>query len=160
MSRLRDVEIRRLLRYLRQQIEDQEYLAEIEDELRGEEAEEFLREPELLAYFPEQAEELIVVSSRWVLRIIPHAYLRMVQRGIRQAAVVNVFKRFVEKCAAEEQVITTSPYTIFGRPTPRATKLTLRVDVDVVADTRVQAHLVTVIIGRTDAEDTTESRLP
>ena len=44
MSRLREEEIRRLLRYLRQQIEDQEYLAEIEDELRGEDAEEFLRE--------------------------------------------------------------------------------------------------------------------
>jgi len=159
MGRLRDEEIRRLLRYLRQRIEDQEYLAEIEDELRGEGAEEFLREPELLAYFPEQIAELIAASAKWLLLIIPHAYMRMVQRGIRQAAVVNLFKRFVEKCVAEEQVISAGPYTIFGRPTPRAKTITLRVDVDVVADTSGQAHLVTVVIGRTDVEGTTESRL-
>src|SRR5205085_10018735 len=101
MGRLRDEEIRRLLRYLRQRIEDQEYLAEIEDELRGEDAEEFLREPELLAYFPEQAVELIAVAAKWLLHIIPHAYLRMVQRDIKQTSVAKMFKRFVEKCAAE-----------------------------------------------------------
>src|SRR5947199_8211742 len=111
MGRLRDEEIRRLLRYLRQRIEDQEYLAEIEDELRGADAEEFLREPELLAYFPEQAEELIAASSNWMLRIIPHAYLRMVQRGIKQTSVAKMFTRFIEKCAAEEKAITAGPYT-------------------------------------------------
>jgi|ERR1041384_3822020 hypothetical protein len=159
MSRLRDDEIRRLLRYLHQQVEDQEYLAKIEDELRGADAEEFLREPELLAYFPEQTEELIAAGAKWILRIIPHAYLRMVQRGIQQTAVVSMFKLFVEKCAAEEQVITVGPYTIFGRPMTRAKTLTLRVDVDVVADTSGQARLVTVVIGRTNAEGTTERGL-
>ena len=60
MGRLRDEEIRRLLRYLRQQIEDQEYLAEIEDELRGEDAEEFLRERSSVA---EQGGDHIVVNA-------------------------------------------------------------------------------------------------
>jgi hypothetical protein len=52
MARLREEEIRRLLSYFRQRIQDTDRLAEVEDELRGEYAEEFLREPDVLVYFP------------------------------------------------------------------------------------------------------------
>ena len=48
MARLRTEEVRRLMNYLSQQIEDPERLAEIEDALRDEYGEEFRREPDLL----------------------------------------------------------------------------------------------------------------
>lgn len=134
-------------------------MAEIEDELRGDYAEEFLREPDLLACFPAQIEEMVAASAKWRLRIIPHAYLRMVQRGIKQTTVADIFKRFIEKCAADEQVVTTGPYTIFDCPAPRAMGMTLRVDVDVVSDAGGQAHIVTLFFGRGDIEGTIEIEL-
>jgi hypothetical protein len=53
MGRLRTEEVRRLLRYLSERVGNPEQLAEIEDGLRDEDAEEFLREPDVLTYFPE-----------------------------------------------------------------------------------------------------------
>ena len=87
MGRLRTEEVRRLWRYLSERLEDPERLAEIEDALRDEDAEEFLREPDLLTYFPEQTVEIAAAGAKWQLRIIPHALLRMVQRGISQTSV-------------------------------------------------------------------------
>jgi|SRR5437870_1627473 len=81
MARLRTEEVRRLMNYLSQQIRDPKRLAEIEDALRDEYAEEFLREPELLVYFPEHTAEIFASGANWRLRIIPHALLRMVQRA-------------------------------------------------------------------------------
>jgi hypothetical protein len=156
MARLREEEIRRLLSYFRQQIQDIDRLAEVEDELRGEYAEEFLREPEVLVYFPEQPEEITALSAKWVLRIIPYTRMRMVQRGIKQAAVTALFRRFIESCATSGEIIITGHYTIFGRPTPRSSLITLRADVDLVVDTGGQAHTVTIFVGRGEGEGTTE----
>ncbi len=51
MAKLRSDEIRRLTAYLKKQINDAELFNAIEGELRGEEATELLREPEILSYF-------------------------------------------------------------------------------------------------------------
>jgi hypothetical protein len=91
MGRLRTEEVRRLLRYLSERVGNPEQLAEIEDALRDEDAEEFLREPDLLTYFPEQTVEIAAAGAKWQLRIIPHALLRMVQRGISQIGVAELF---------------------------------------------------------------------
>ncbi len=90
MARLRAEEVRRLMNYLSQQIGDPERLAEIEDALRDEYGEEFLREPDLLIYFPEQTSEIVAAGASWRLRFIPHALLRTVQRGISQNAVTDI----------------------------------------------------------------------
>lgn len=151
MKRLSDAEIRRLLNHLRDQITDFKDFAEIEDELRGEFAEEFLREPEILSYFPALQEQMEINSVKWVLRIIPHARLRMTQRAVSQATVRSFFQRFIEFCDARGEVVTTGPYAIRGRAKPRDAILTLRFDIDVVSDETGQAHLVTVVIGQSDS---------
>lgn len=48
---LRDDEVRRLIAYLRRHVAP-ERLAEIENSLRSEEAEDVLRTPAILAFFP------------------------------------------------------------------------------------------------------------
>lgn len=147
MARLRTEEVRRLMNYLSQQIEDPERLAEIEDALRDEYGEEFLREPDLLIYFPEKTSEIAAGGGNWRLRFISHALLRMVQRGISQSEVMDLFRRFLEACSSSEQTITTGPYTIFGR-TERRRSITVRADVDVISDEGGEAHTVTVLSGR------------
>lgn len=150
MASLRDDEVRRLLKHLRRRVNDDERLAEIEQELRGEFGEEFLREPDLLIHFPELSVEFIVADMRWNLRVIPHAHLRMVQRGLKQAEVSALFRRFVETYSADGQVLTAGPYSIWGQPKPRAARITVRADVDSVTDENGQAHVVTVYVGRGD----------
>jgi len=152
MAELPLEEVRRLVSYLRARVNDPDRLIEIEGELQGEEAEEFLREPELLAYFPTLTEEAMVIGLRWRLRVIPHAHLRMVQRGIKTATVVSLFSRFVEKRAAERQPVTVGKYTIRESPTPHGSNITLRVDVDAVESAGGQAHVVTVFMGREPAD--------
>ena|SRR2546422_7112397 len=148
MSRLDQAEARRLLSYLRNQIADIEILARIEDELRDEYAEEFLREPELLAWFPPLQEEIEINGMIWLLRVISHAHLRMVQRGIKMGRLLNLFQRFVQFHAASGALITIGPYSIFERARPREATITLRFDVDLIYDEGGQAHVVTVFIGR------------
>jgi hypothetical protein len=152
MGRLRTDEGRRLLRYLSERVEGPERLAEIEDALRDEDAEEFLREPDLLTYFPEQTVEIAAAGAKWQLRIIPHALLRMVQRGISQTGVAELFGRFVESYSTSEQVVVTGPYTIFGRTHGKL--ITLRADVDLALDESGEAHAVTVLVGRGDESET------
>ena len=154
MARLRAEEVRRLMNYLSQQIGDPGRIAEIEDALRDEYGKEFLREPDLLIYFPEQTSELVAAGTSWRLRFIPHALLRMVQRGISPSAATDSFRRFVEACSASQLIIITGPYTIFGRTEPRGKLITLRADVDVVMDGSGQAHVVTVLVGRGDDVET------
>ena len=154
MAGLRADQLRRLISYLSRRIQDTERLAEIEDELRDEYAEEFLREPDLLIYFPEETIEIVAANVTWLLRFIPHALLRMVQRGIPQAVAADLFRRFVEKSSAQGQIITVGPYTISGQTGPRGKAVTLRADVDHVADTSGEAHVVTVLIGLSNDEDT------
>ncbi len=156
MGFLRHEEVLRLLRHLRGHVESAERLAEIEDELRGEFAEEFLREPDLLIYFPEISDEFIAGGALWRLRFIQYAHLRLVQRGLNQSDLSTLFRRFVEKCAGSGQVITVGPYSIWGRPKPRASTVTLRSDIDVIHGEDNRAHVVTVFRGRGDTEDSTD----
>jgi hypothetical protein len=154
MALLRHDEVLRLLKHLRGYIDDEEHLAEIEEELRGEFAEELLNDPCLLRYFPELFDEFAVAGMLWRVRVISHAHLRMVQRGIRQSEVSALFLRFVEAYTSTEQVLTTGPYTFYGRLKSRAMLVTVRADVDCVTDDSGQSHVVTIYIGRGDTEDT------
>ncbi len=151
MARLRNDEVRRLLSYLTAQIQDTARLAEIQDELRGGYGEEFLREPGLLVYFPEETDEILAAGAKWTLRIIPHAHLRIVQRGIKLSAVRKIFQRFLETCAAQQIMVTTGPYTIFASLAQR--HIAVRADVDLIDDRGGRAHVVTVIIGSVDNEE-------
>lgn len=156
MASLRDDEVRRLLKHVRRRVEDEDRLAEIEQELRSEFGQEFLREPDLLTYFPELYDEFTTAGTRWKLRVIPHAHLRMVQRGIGQGEVSAIFRRFVETYAVTGQVVVEGHYSIIGRRKPRAATVTVRADVDCVTDESGQAHVVTVYVGRGNTEGTFE----
>lgn len=155
MSRLRDEEIRRLVAHLRRQIHDEALIAEYEDILRSDEAEEFLREPELLAYFPVITEALDVSSVQWELRIIPHAHLRSVQRGIPIPTITSSFRRFVEFSNQQAAAITIGNYSVTARPAPRERKVTIRFEVSQISESEGAAHVVTVVIGTTriDSEE-------
>src|SRR5215207_7707184 len=128
MAGLRDDEVRRLLTHLRRRIGDSGALAQVEDELRGEYAAEYLREPGVLAYFPALEEELGTSGGRWQLRVIPHAHLRMVQRGVGLPEVMKIFGRFVERCAGRGELIIPGPHTILSNQGSRRGPLTLRID--------------------------------
>jgi hypothetical protein len=156
MGFLRNEEVRRLSKYLRERIEDPDRLAQIENELSGEYAEEFLREPDLLVYFPELFDEIVATAWHWRLRVIRHAHLRMVQRGIKLPEVSAMFRRSLEVCAADAEVVTVGPYSIIGRPKSRAARITVRADVDTVDDESGQAHVVTIYLGWGQTEGTTE----
>jgi hypothetical protein len=147
MARLRQEEIRRLLSHLRQRISDAELLAQIEDELRSDDGEEFLRKPEILAHFPALTESLTAGGLQWHLRVIPHAHLRMVQRGVKPDSVKRLFQRFVENSIVSGEVISPGPYAVAGRPEPRSRRLSLRVDIDLVTDIVGEAHVVTLFLN-------------
>ncbi|SRR6266404_1299103 len=149
MSCLRDDEIRRLIAHLRRQIHDEASVAEFEDVLRSDEAQEFLREPEILTYFPLITETFDASGVRWQLRIIPHAHLRSVQRGISIKSVTSLFRRFVEWCDEQAVAITIGNYSVTARPAPRKHKLTIRFEVNQANDSEGAAHVVTVVIGVT-----------
>lgn len=154
MAELRDDEIRRLLKYLGKEIRDVEQLAQIEDELRSDFATEFLREPEILSNFNQQILELPINEISWHLKIINYTKLRMVQRGISQDAIVDLFTRFVEFCDAVKQPIIIGAYTIYGKDKPHGSAITLRIDVDEIDNKQGVAHTVTVFVGRGGGNET------
>ncbi len=151
MPNLRNEEVRRLLKHLREQIQDTEKLAYIEDELRSNFGVEFLREPEILSYFHSET----VSVGVWQLKIISYTQMRMTQRGIRVEEIINLFERFLHYCEAEQQLISIGAYTIFGKSAISGHFLTLRIDVD----TTNEAHTVTIFIGRGDTTQTTKIEL-
>ncbi len=157
MPALRDVEIRRLLKFLREQIENAEKFAFIEDELRSDFGAEFLREPEILNYFPTEIVSIKNKTETWNLKIIPYTKMRMMQRGIKREEIVNLFERFLDFCRFENELITIGGYTIFGKSNSGNSPVTLRIDVDNVEENK--AHTVTVFIGRGDTTQTTEINL-
>jgi hypothetical protein len=116
----------------------------LEGYLLGDEAGSLLREPDFLSLFPTVIHELVAGMTRWRLRFIPHARVRMVQRGIKSDLVLKLFTRFVERCLDEGIEIAPGPYTI-RQP---ATGITLRIDIDVIEVDRGFAHLVTVFTGK------------
>lgn len=154
MARLPDIEVRRLLAYLKNRIADREQLSIIEDELRGEDGTDFLREPEFLPYFSASNVELVVDNASWQLRIIAYTNMRMIQRGISQEIVVDIFKRFVEFCRENHEIIIVGAYTIFSKSATQNKPLTLRIDVDAISDDEGKAHTVTVFVGSGNTEET------
>lgn len=98
MAVLRDDEIRRLLKFLREQIKDSEKLAFIEDELRSNFGAEFLREPEILSHFQTEIISIANSSEIWKLKIIPYTQMRMTQRGIKREEIISLFKYFLKFC--------------------------------------------------------------
>lgn len=155
MGLLRREEVRRLLKYLRERIDDRDQLAQIEDELSGEFAAEFIREPGILAFFPQLSDEFVVAATRWKLRVIPHAHLRMIQRGIKLSDVSGLFRRFLDTYSAASEMVSVGGYIISGRPKARAARVTVRVDIDSVSDEFGQCHVVTIYLGRGDTKGTT-----
>lgn len=93
MAHITDAEVRRLLSYLGDRVKKAK-LCEIEDELRSDCATEYLREPELLQWFPATKDAFLIAEMDWTLRLIPHAYLRCIQHGIRLPEISEVFKTF------------------------------------------------------------------
>jgi hypothetical protein len=124
MAKLRSDEIRRLTAYLKKQINDAELFNAIEGELRGEEATELLREPEILSYFSESVVEIEVDKMKWRLRIIRYSHLRMIQRGISRDTVVNFFKRFVEFSRDNGEIIIVGAYSILGKSDSKSKLIT------------------------------------
>ena len=159
MARLREDEIRRLLDYLRGQIAAATSLLWLEDELRGDEGGEFLREPEILTYFPATTSVFLAGNMIWRMRFIPHALLRMTQRGVGSLELVSLFTRFVEFCQNSNQIIHIGAYQIVGKSQTSAKVLTLRVDVDTIEDESGTAHVVTVFYWRGDGFETIEIEL-
>jgi hypothetical protein len=154
MAKLRSDEIRRLTAYLKKQINDAELFNAIEGELRGEEATELLREPEILSYFSESVVEIEVDKMKWRLRIIRYSHLRMIQRGISRDTVVNFFKRFVEFSRDNGEIIIVGAYSILGKSDSKSKLITLRIDVDEVSEEKGAAHTVTVFVGSGNVENT------
>ena len=152
MARLRDDEIRRLLSYLHKQVSDLETFAALEEEILGDEAEAFLREPDLLVYFPRLSEQIIFAGEVWSVQITQHAHLRMVQRGIKTPAVLEIFTRFVAYFKTEGQAIVPDAYTIYDH----ATSISLRANIEVVSLAGGESRLVTVLLGRGDTTETIE----
>jgi hypothetical protein len=157
MGHLRDDEVRLLLAHLRRHVGEGERLAEIEDLLRSDEADEYVRGPELFEFFPQVDEELSIRGERWLLRIIPHAHLRMVQRGLSLRSAAEAFRGYMEYCYAENQVISTGPVKIIDTRARRSAPVTWRLDVDEVEDDGGRSHVVTVVIGRTAADEDMET---
>lgn len=82
----------------------------------------------------------------------------MVRRGIKLDDVSAFFRLFVESCFAGEETIFIGHYAIYGRLKARKLFVTIRVDIDAVAETAGEEHIVTVFIGRGNDEGVTEWR--
>jgi hypothetical protein len=147
MAKLKTEEIRRFVSFLKN-IVDEETLFEIEANLRSEDGEDFIREPEFLSYF---STNLIEVEN-WHLKIIPYTAMRMIQRGIKVNAVADIFKKFIEFCTLKNELITIGAYSILGKIGKKT--LTLRIDVDRISDKAGEAHTVTIFVGYGNTENT------
>ncbi len=112
MVALSDVEVRRLLKFLKKQNNDTEKLAEIEDELRSDYGTEYLREPEIVSFFQSNT---LNIRKMWDLKIISYTQMRMVQRGIGEDEIIGLFKKFLDYCEIREILVTVGDYTIFGK---------------------------------------------
>lgn len=151
MAKISDAEVRRLLSHIKDYV-DGEVLEEIEDELRGDDAEEYLREPDLLEFFPEIFDEFSTAGKNWKLRVIPHAHLRMVQRGVKLNDASAFLHSFANLYFVQEQSLFTGHYSIYGRIKARNLYVTIRIDVDLITNVKGEAHVVTVHLGRGNTE--------
>jgi hypothetical protein len=146
MKKLRDDEVRRLVSYLRPLVSDEE-LARIEDILRSDEGAEYLLTDALLVYFPLVSLELGIDERSWQVRILPHAHLRMVQRGVSTHDMEDLLIRFVKTCQMRGELIIEDYHGIVGR-TPRHASVTLRVAVEEISEQAGRVRVITVHGGR------------
>jgi len=153
MNKLRDDEVRRLVSYLRPFVSDEE-LARIEDILRSDEGAEYLLTDALLAYFPLVVIELRSDEKVWRVRVLPHAHLRMVQRGISTNDIEDLIIRFVKTCQVRGEPIIEDYYGIIGR-TQRHSLVTLRVAAEEIGEQAGQVRVITVHWGRGRAQEET-----
>lgn len=156
MAILRDDEIRRLLKFLGSIIPDKAKFASIEDELRGDFGQEILREPEILDYFSAEIIDIQFDETDWQLRVIPYTKMRLTQRGINSETLRILFSKFLKFCKENNLIISKGAYTIVGKPKPRASLLTLRIDVDEIEEVSAKAHTVTIFVGHGDTSETEE----
>lgn len=146
MNRLRDDEIRRLLSHVRSQVSS-EHLAEIEDILRSEDGPRYLDSPALLLYFPAVEFTISIDETVWTLRILSHAHLRMVHRGISQGDLAFLFEQLVRGSQARGEPVIVGAYKVTGR-TRRRRRITIRAGIDLIESTTPVARVVTVLIGK------------
>lgn len=146
MASLKDEEIRRFISFLKFIVDEERMLA-IEAELRDEDGEDFIREPEFLSFF----EETLIEFGKWRLKIIPYTRMRMIQRGIKTEAIINIFERFIDYCRLNDETIIVGAYSIISKTGKKT--VTLRIDVDEVTDEKGQAHTVTVFVGHGNTEN-------
>ncbi len=147
MAELKVEEIRRLLSYLRDLL-DEETFSRVEDDLSNEMGEIIIREPEFLEYFSVN----IVEIENWRLKIIPYTAMRMIQRGVKLDSVVNIFRRFIEYYRSNDEAITVGKYSILDKINKKT--VTLRIDIDRITDETGDAHTVTIFFGYGNAENT------
>jgi hypothetical protein len=157
MSKLRDDEVRRLVSHLRLLVSDEE-LANIEDILRSDEGAEYVLTDALLIYFPLVSIELRIDERPWRARVLPHAHLRMVQRGISTHDIEDLLIRFVKTCQVRGEPIIEDYYGIIGR-IERHRLVTLRVAVEEISERGGQVRVITVHWGRGRAEEGTVVRV-
>jgi hypothetical protein len=118
----------------------------IEDQLRSDEGPKLLSRGDLDRFFPPLTFDVRVGAETWVLRIIPHARMRMVQRGVKAAEVTRLFQELVQVYQQRGAVLTIGRYEITGR-VRRGKRLTVRVDIDEIETVTGNAHVVTVYFG-------------
>jgi hypothetical protein len=68
----------------------------IEDQLRSDEGPKLLSRGDLDYFFPSLTFDIKVGTETWVLRIISHARMRMIQRGVKTEEVTRLFERFIQ----------------------------------------------------------------
>jgi len=143
---LTEAEIRRVLSRLR--FLPKERLAEIEDRLRSKEGPAYIgsASSELLQFFGEYWMRVVAADQIWILRVPPHAHLRMVQRGMKESHLETVFKQLVETMEAAGELIIVGRYRVSAR-LRRGPRVNFRIDVEEVEATGGRARLVTVFTG-------------
>jgi hypothetical protein len=146
MKNLRDDEVRRLVSHLRSLVSEEE-LAKIEDTLRSDEGAEYLLTDTLLSYFPSVVFEMRIDESTWRVRILPHAHLRMVQRGISTQEIEDLLIGFVRTSQVHDELITEDYYGIVGH-IQHHRLVTLRVAVEETSQPSGQVRVITVFLGR------------
>jgi hypothetical protein len=149
--KLRDDEVKRLIAHLRSLVTEDELRA-IEDQLRSDEGPKRLSRGDLDDFFPQLSFDVRVGSETWVLRIIPHARMRMVQRGVQAEEVTRLFERFIQVSQQRGEVLTLGRYEIIGR-VRRGKRLTVRADIDEIETATGKAHVVTVYLGSSGGDE-------
>lgn len=154
MAHITDAEVRRLVSYLGGRVKKAK-LNEIEEELRSEWATEYLREPELLQWFPPLTDAFIVAEMDWTLRLIPHGHLRSTQHGLSFPEISQIFQKFLRDYVERGEALFEGHFSILGTVGNGNKQFTVRADVDNLSLFVGTAHVVTVHPRRGNTEFST-----